>query len=463
MKYQPVETKQVMHYLPILKDRRLRLNQNFLKVTAHFEWKLSKNELKAWYVLLSEITSEYLTKHSTEQQKYYSFDALSFADRLGIDKRRPRGKDIAKLFVGLSEHCLNVESEQDGLFYSTMISEVVYNPQTHILYLALSDTLKRMLMALSQQDCFSLDVNSLLSLQTTKAIRIFVYLKNLQHLGLNEISIEEFFHELHLTSSEQEYKYLKRNTLLPAMKEIQTNTPYEKFFIVDDGKKGRKATKLFFGFHLNQPRQTDLFLPEKMAHSFLIEDVGLELAQNLSEKFSERVLIAIHFAVQKGFHPKYIAKHFDGLSEEQIINNLNYVQDIIVKDKRKGQEKDPITYGKYFLKAVTDNWIMKQFALPESKQTSATLQDKHDLAPSIQMAYQKAEKYLSSLSLNELTLFVKQNLKQLQENSGGKEFVFEKACSRKKTYREYKLVIKLMTGKILTGEILVPTISLFEG
>ena len=74
-----------------------------------------------------------------------------------------------------------------------------------------------------------------------------------------------------------------------------------------------------------------------------------------------------------------------------------------------------------------------------------------------------AKDYVAAMTLSDLLSFMKRNASQLDYLAGRRGFNREHACSRKKTYREYRLLTQVVLGKMMAGEIPTPkTNSLFE-
>lgn len=68
------------------------------------------------------------------------------------------------------------------------------------------------------------------------------------------------------------------------------------------------------------------------------------------------------------------------------------------------------------------------------------------------------------MTLSDLLAFMKRHASQLDYLAGRRGFNREHACSRKKTYREYRLLTQVVLGKMMAGEIPVSvnSSSLFE-
>lgn len=225
-----------------------------------------------------------------------------------------------------------------------------------------------------------LNTKHIAALNTTPAIRIYIYLKNLERLGVFYDELNTFRKGIGITSSYyDDFKQLKSKVIKPAIKEIRMHTDYKDFFIEDNGRPGVKATRIRFGF-------------EKTVDSDIFEGVAPNRAA-ICRKFPEDVQVSMRLAMDHGFDPLYIEDKFEGIPSERILANFRYVMvEVIGKDKKRGIDKGPAV-GKYFLTAVREGWAEKN----------------------------------------------------------GKDV--SKALSGKRTYREYKLLVKLVTSKMMIQEI----------
>ena len=308
------------------------------KEFATAKYSLSKNQLKAWYLFIASMDEH----HVPEQGTMYSFDALRFADKLNIDARKARGMIVAELFTKLSQNYIDLRSREDGngeqdIYHANFISELSYNRRTHILNVSIPPRLNQYLFNLKEGTYITMDIEDILALDTIVSMRIFIYLRNLDRMDIHEIPIDQFRQEIDLYP-ESSYKEFKRKFINSSIEEIHRHTSYKEFFIEDDGGRGRKATTIVFGFTKNTA-DTDTYFPQ----------LAPALVRTLQAKFSKRVLVLFSIACDKGFNPKYIRNNFDGMSDDRIVNNFHMVFDRIHKDQQAGKEKDPDTYGRYFI------------------------------------------------------------------------------------------------------------------
>lgn len=435
------------------------------KEFATAKYSLSKNQLKAWYLFIASMDEH----HVPEQGTMYSFDALRFADKLNIDARKARGMIVAELFTKLSQNYIDLRSREDGngeqdIYHANFISELSYNRRTHILNVSIPPRLNQYLFNLKEGTYITMDIEDILALDTIVSMRIFIYLRNLDRMDIHEIPIDQFRQEIDLYP-ESSYKEFKRKVINSSIEEIHRHTSYKEFFIEDDGGRGRKATTIVFGFTKNTA-DTDTYFPQ----------LAPALVRTLQAKFSKRVLVLFSIACDKGFNPKYIRNNFDGMSDDRIVNNFHMVFDRIHKDQQAGKEKDPDTYGRYFIAAVKQDWAgaanCQNKALEhgnariqnrELQERMKNIQEEEDEQHRIAAYQQQAKDYVSNLTLSDLLTFIKKNISQLEYLAGRKGFNKEHACSRKKTYREYRLLTQVVLGKMMAGEIkAVRSSSLFE-
>lgn len=86
------------------------------------------------------------------------------------------------------------------------------------------------------------------------------------------------------------------------------------------------------------------------------------------------------------------------------------------------------------------------------------VQEKESTANEAIFRNEMAKNYLANLYKDFIRLnkFIKDNLVILTTMTSNKNFDMNKALSGKKTYREYKAMLKLVEAKILTNEIELP-------
>ena len=180
-------------------------------------------------------------------------------------------------------------------------------------------------------------------------------------------------------------------------------------------------------------------------------------------------------ACEEGFEPSYIKDNFNGIPEDRIVSNFHLVFDRITKDERMGKKKKLDVYGRYFIAAVKQDWagashqtktaLKKGMARIENKQLEDRMhevQEQEENQDRANFYLKHAKDYVAAMTLSDLITFMKRNASQLDYLAGRKGFNREHACSRKKTYREYRLLTQIVLGKMMAGEIPTPkTNSLF--
>lgn len=144
--------------------------------------------------------------------------------------------------------------------------------------------------------------------------------------------------------------------------------------------------------------------------------------------------------------------------------------------ERMGKKKELDVYGRYFIAAVKQDWagtshqtktaLKKGMARIENKQLEERMrevQEQEENQDRANFYLKHAKDYVAAMTLSDLLSFMKRNASQLDYLAGRRGFNREHACSRKKTYREYRLLTQVVLGKMMAGEIPTPkTNSLFE-
>lgn len=426
---------------------------NLSSYFATATYQLTPTELKAWFLVVATINGD--------SSKPYVTDAIKFADDLGIDRRKARGKIIYEIFRTLSRQEISILSREvnskgeHSWYQSHFLNEVYYDAGAHLLAFSFPNMLHDYLFDLKKDLTLSLEISDILGLKTVTAIRIFVYLRELNRIGVRSISIETFRHNINFCPTAPFGQY-KRRVTIPAEKEIRKCTQFHDFFIKDDGKSGRKATMIYFGFENEQ--NSDVILL----------DVKPKLRKEIKKKFSKNIQYLFDLAVQKGFDPSYIKDKFDSFDEERIKANFALVFKRISDDKNCGKEKTPMEYGRYFIRAVVDDWAKSdKDRLAKSmnttiaaRKTAASIQDVNDAEQFQHLSdrtREYAKDYVSSLSFHDFVKFIASNKKEIELlASKGKPFDAQRALTRKKTYREYRLLVQLVAGKMLAGQIPMP-------
>ena len=106
-------------------------NENaFVKLAQEFataKYTLSPNELKAWILFISSLGEP----EREGVESLYVFDAIQLADKLGIDQRKARGKEVTELFIRLSQNEIDLRSKEDetgeqDIFHSRFVTTVKY-------------------------------------------------------------------------------------------------------------------------------------------------------------------------------------------------------------------------------------------------------------------------------------------------------------------------------------------------
>lgn len=448
------------NYVSPNENALVKLAQEF----ATAKYTLSPNELKAWILFISSLGEP----EREGVESLYAFNALDFADKLGIDPRKARGKEVAELFIRLSRNEIDIRSREDeageqDIYHSHFVTSVKYRKDSYRLEVSIPTELKPYLFALKTGTFTSIEVRDILALNTVSALRIYIFCKDLDRVGQHTVAIDElrrctgFNHP-----SYDQFKAFKRSVLQPAVKEIRKHTEYKDFFIEDNGSRGRKATHLHFGFTPN-------FDSEEM---FL--NTSQDVAKAIVEKFSPSLQLTIRIAMDNGFNPRYIKDKFDNIPEDVIKANFIYVGDIIAKEKRDGNAKSSDVYGKYYIKAVTENWALKNEQFDEMKkkvvsreqnqelqQQMKEAQEREDAASLNEFYRTKAIEYLETMDFTALDNFIRSNINGLNAMANKAEFNYEHAISRKRNYREYKILVSFITAKMTLREIEIPKINIF--
>lgn len=437
----------------------------YAKIAEQFavaQHSLTTTQLKAWVVFIATLDAD-----NDDGSNIYQFNAIDLAKQMSIDERKARGTIVAKIFKDLSLKQIEYESEEDhngerNIFATNFVSSVVYSRNSHMLQLEIPKMMRPFLFALKQGSFMQLNTKHIAALNTTPAIRIYIYLKNLERLGVFYDELNTFRKGIGITSSYyDDFKQLKSKVIKPAIKEIRMHTDYKDFFIEDNGRPGVKATRIRFGF-------------EKTVDSDIFEGVAPNRAA-ICRKFPEDVQVSMRLAIDHGFDPLYIEDKFEGIPSERILANFRYVMvEVIGKDKKRGIDKGPAVYGKYFLTAVREAWAEKNGKEDEMLLRNANMQKNRKLTEQMKVAQERedianeavhydegAKRYLKQLNEDKFALeaFIKENLTTLTTMAGKYGYDISKALSGKRTYREYKLLVKLVASKMMINEIEIPSFA----
>lgn len=442
------------------------MGNNYAKIAETFataQHSLTTNQLKAWIVFIATLDSE-----NDNGENVYQFNAFDLADRLGVDKRKARGTIVAKIFRELSRKNIEISGEKgtDGeqnIYSANFVSGVIYDKTSHLLCVEIPKTLRPYLFALKQGTFMSINTEHITALDSTPAIRTYIYLKNLERIGQFTVDLDSFRKGIGATSPYYDsFKQLKAKVIKTAIREIRKHTDYKDFFIEDNGSPGRKATMIRFGF--TKTIEEDYFM-----------DVNPTRAA-ICKRYPKTVQIVMRLAIDKGFDPAYIGNKFDGIPNDRIIANFNYVLTIISKDERKGSPKAPDVYGKYFITSVVEGWAehsnQSEAMLQKNKNRVANqklqermkeVQEEENVANNAVYIDRKAKEYLATLSSDDFRLneFIHQNMNALTAMAGKNGFNILHAMSHKKTYREYKILVSFISAKMALNEIEIPK-TLFE-
>lgn len=456
----PLPEQQNMFFLRTVDDGIATIGQEF----ADAQYALQKNELKAWILLIASLDEDLRGNDDST----YVFDAIAFADKLGIDARKARGRIVADIFIRLSHNFIDIRSREDNdgeqdIYHTAFIYKVRYNRKSYRLEIGIPPDLKPYLFALKKGTFISLDVKDILALDTVTSMRIYIFLRGLERKGIFSIAVEELRLGIGLTSEYYaDFRQLKHKILEPAAQEIRKHTGFKHFFIEDNGSKGRRATHVHFGFTA-ETEDSELFL-----------HTAPDLANLIKGKFSPRVQIVIRLAMDEGFNPRYLGNKLDKATDDDIVANFNYVLNLIHKEKKFGKTKTPEVYGRYFIKAVEENWagnneqtelmLKKDQDRADNRKLQQSIQETHErqeLINDTEYCHQAAQNFILSMKFTELTAYIDQNRKMLHRLGGAKGFDKEKALTRKKNYREFRLLVQFTVGKMITGELKPQDMALF--
>lgn len=418
-------------------------------------------QYKAWVVFLSSLSS-----NDDDGNNTYQFNVMDIADRMALDSRKARGTMVAKIFETLSEKQIKYLSEpnekgEQNLFSAILVSSVVYRRDTHTIQLEIPKVIRPFLFALKQGAFLSVDTKDITALDTVYSIRIYIFLKNLERKGIFIVPLEDFKKGINATSkSFRSFSEFKRTVIKPAVKEIRRHTHYKDFFIEDNARIGVKATHIRFGFEKTIDIEDDIFA-----------DVSPNRAA-ICRKFPEDVQIVMRLAINHGFDPLYVEDKLDDVPGERIIANFRYViKEIINKDKKRGIDKGKDVYGKYFLTAVKEAWAEKNNKTDEMLLSNARAKENQVIQEQVKLAQEQeelaneafyldnaAKTYLKKITNSgfDLEKFIEDNKTALIAMAGKHEFNKVHAMSGKKTYREYKILVRLISAKIMTNEIEIP-------
>ena len=430
------------------------------------QYSLTKNELKTWLLLIASLDE---FRDNDPSGTTYCLNANAFADRLKIDVRKARGKIVASYFIQLSHKYIDIRSRQDqngeqDIYHAPFIAETKYNKKTHMLRVALPPTLNEYLFKLPSGTYIRYDIDTILQLESVNAMRIFLYLRGLSMNHIHHVTVEEYRKEMHV-SEDTQWRYYRYKTLARVVEEIRRHTEYKDFYIEDDAKRGQSATVIYFGFH------------EKGREDDYLTNVTSTIAKEIKTHYTApETLLCLNYAIEKGFDPRYLIKLYDNVDENTLVANLNYVRRLILKEQREGIFKDPSVYGRYFYRAIMDDWagnnnqqqeqvsMVRNAVLSRQQEKLQTIQQEREELQNNMLEWQKiAEDYVKDMTLKELAGFITLHQAQLDNLAGKRPFNNDHAMTRKRNYREYRFIKQLVLGKMMSGEIPVQqhNISLF--
>lgn len=440
------------------------VNNNIAKIAERLmvtQNDLTLQQLKTWIIFISTLDTE-----NDDGSNVYVFNAIDFAKRLSIDERKARGTIVADLFDELSRKQIKYRGAPDkksgecNVFTSNLVGAVVYDADSHMIQLDIPRPMRPFLFLLKRGAYTSIDTKHVAALDTVFSVRIYIYLKTMERQGIFEIPLEEFKLNIGATAEwHNSFANLKRKILQPAAAEIRKHTDYKDFFIEDNGGRGKKATHIRYGF---TPHIADDAILGSLSPA----------AANICRRFSEQVQVVFVLATQHGFDPVYIEDKLDDIPDDVIIANFHYVMyEVIAKDKKRGKDKGPDVYGKYFLTAVQQHWAEQNNKFDEmlgrekdrAKNASITeqvekAQEQDDVVNSALYYDTKANEYLEALRKEPFALnkFLQDNQAGLAGMAGKNGFSNEKALTGKKNYREHKILIRYITAKMTLNEIEIP-------
>ena len=434
-------------FIPAVKEGLLR----FRSEVSLAEYSLTLLELKTWFIVIASLKEQ--------ERPLYVISAMSIADQLGINKSKARGTIVSDIFRKLMKQTITLteknETGEANVYEANFLGETYYDANSKIIAFSIPPILHQFLFHLKNNLTLSLDISDILKFESVMTIRMFVYLRELDRLNIHSIPIEEFRKHVNFSPS-SDYRVYKQRVIKPAEKEIRDTGMYRYFHIEDDGRKGIKATTIYFGFTNEED------------DCLLLAGVAPKIRKELLKKFSRRVLLLMDFAIKEGFNPAYIKNQFDIFDDEHIAANFQVVFDRIISDKQTNRQKTPDEYGRYFMRAVIDNWagddITARAKQAKQKVRNAELQKQmQDITEQERFQSQAnyirgcAKEFIEAMSLGELVTFIKENKKEIQTLAArGREFNMDHALSRKKTYREFRILCQLVAGKMMAGQIHVP-------
>lgn len=418
------------------------------------EYALTPLELKTWFIVISSLKDL--------DVPMYAMSVMKIADSLGIDQSKGRGGIVYEIFQRLSDQKISIRSQkadkcgERGGYTANFIGEVYYDNTSKIICFSIPVMLHKYLFHLEKSLSLTIDLKDILLLDTVVSIRIFIYLRGLERRGIKSVTVEEFRKNIDFYPTSP-YKEYKRKVIKSSIAEIRKHLEYKDFYIEDDGKPGRKAEHILFGFE-NQDATLEMF--KKLKPS---------VRKEILDRFSKKMQILIAIAMEAGFDPSYIKHQFDNVSDQRIEANFEVVFDRIHADRMRNQGKQPEEYGRYFIKAVVNDWAGERF--DELSKKSENRIRNHGLPEKIReaneqeqflnmssYARQAAKDYIDEMKPGDLLAFIKKYQKEISTLAAkGRPFDENRALEGKKTYREYRLLCRLVSGKMISGEIPMPT------
>lgn len=427
--------------LDFLKERKFyRIIQEFTKA----QYDLSSIELKAWLIIISQ-----LKEHIGNENATYVFNTTQVADLLSINKRKARNNMVKEIFLSLMSKKITIENKltpknkkgEHDLFASTFISAVYYDAQNQNMHIAIHPALHKILFSFARNiDSVGVDLDCVLSLKRIASIRLFIAIKDLDERGINSISVDEFRKIAYIQEEVYPaFKELKRNVIKPVEDDIKKNTIFSDFSISDNGKRGSKATTIFFEMR-DRTKELDMKEEDKKHIIDSFKNIPPSVKQRL-EYLSYKTLDTLALAVFAGFDEHFFAKlplEKEGYLVENILSALDYIHNL---DEEHHKRLLPDERGRLIYSAIKENRANVVLPKEDKNKNMLVLKSETDVSDIEALYTAAAKKYLKNLSNNDFYTFVVNNQSHI-------EYIFKQKLDlnaiikRDARVSSYKILIK---------------------
>ena len=221
---------------------------------------MNLNTAKAWFQVLSiiqETTSDDIEAGIVS----YTFPALDFAKRMNMSQ--PRGESVRNALKPLTKiDYTSVSGDLDDIenariLDTSLLMAVQYhgNSPGKPLIIYLHPEVNSLIYETKKAIHF--DYEDAAKLTSITSIHVFTALTRLKSKGIVELPLDKFKEAIGLTGKYPIFYDFKKRILLPAERDIQTNTSFKSFHFLYDGQAepatGKRAAVKNIGFSFDAP------------------------------------------------------------------------------------------------------------------------------------------------------------------------------------------------------------------